>query len=229
MAVIVSEYLKDNEAFMIRNDGKVIPVNIHIYGDKDDAEETFRICQWLYDYTKESNTKNLIITFIKTYAINELGALDSDLEDIIKLLKDNIYDLNSDLVDSMSTISEDFIDKHKEEISKAKVKETYDLVEEINDSLNQEFLRARFGGMYDSNSDKTMYFRISSTGFDWFNIIWNFVNSNKNQIDKVSVLYDVESTGKSDYLTHNNQKIKEMPVQDFITLSGNPIFESREV
>lgn len=109
---------------------------------------------------------------------------------------------------------------------------TYDL-QSINtlvcDMLNQEFLRARYGGMYDSDNigGGEMYFRISSTGYNWFPVIWEFVYNNRNRISNVTVVKDPESTGmKGMYLQHNGEKIDHMPVDEFINLSGRPVMDS---
>ena len=94
--------------------------------------------------------------------------------------------------------------------------------------LNQEFLRARYGGMYDTSAgDRAMYFRISSTGFDWFPIIWAFVYDNRRQIDSVTVVKDPEATGVDNrYLVHGGTKIDRVPTEEFINLSGRPVFDS---
>lgn len=36
-----------NNAYMIRQDGKLIPVTVHIYGSTDDPEETLYAAEWM--------------------------------------------------------------------------------------------------------------------------------------------------------------------------------------
>ena len=93
--------------------------------------------------------------------------------------------------------------------------------------LNQEFLRARYGGMYNTVvGSREMVFRVSSMGFNWFNIIWNFVENNKSKIDCVTICADEESTGREAYYyNHNGTIFYRTPVDEFIMLSGNPIVE----
>ena len=53
-------------AWMIRNDGKAIPVSVHAYGNKDveDVEETIYASEWLYNNTNHDEIKSVIIEFI---------------------------------------------------------------------------------------------------------------------------------------------------------------------
>ena len=105
--------------------------------------------------------------------------------------------------------------------------------------LNDEFLRARNGGMYDSVGDNTgeIYFRVSSTnGFNWFDIIWNFVYKHKSRINSVTVVKDNEALGlKKDYIYYhgqdglNKKEFNRMPIDRFLMLKGNPVVEKLEI
>ena len=72
-----------------------------------------------------------------------------------------------------------------------------------------------------------MYFRVSSVGFNWFNIIWQFVYDHRNVIDYVTIVKDEESTGYKDYYySHGDTVYNHLPTKDFIEQSGNPYIES---
>ena len=44
-------------AYMIRNDGKEIPVKVHPYGNPEVIEETLYASQWLYQNTKNQKVQ----------------------------------------------------------------------------------------------------------------------------------------------------------------------------
>lgn len=99
----------------------------------------------------------------------------------------------------------------------------YDLMNLLNDITNQEFCRVRtsnykvkFGG-----DNGEIYFRISSNGFNWFDLIWNVVNNYQNQIKNVTVINDKQSKGGKEF----DYYYDHIPVNDFLTLKGNPIIE----
>lgn len=49
------------------------------------------------------------------------------------------------------------------------------VAKEIADILNQYFLRVRKGGKYNYDREDTIYFRISSKGYDWRRVIFDFL------------------------------------------------------
>ena len=69
-------------AWMIRYDGKEIPVTVHIYGSTEDVEETLYASEWLYNNTTDSSVKEQIRSLVATYA-HELDpdAKPAELED----------------------------------------------------------------------------------------------------------------------------------------------------
>lgn len=79
-------------------------------------------------------------------------------------------------------LAREFVVTHEEEIRSCSVNELLlpALCKEIAAELNQEFLRARYGGMYNTTSDcREIYFRISSIGFEWKEIICRFLTDVK--------------------------------------------------
>lgn len=207
-----------NNAYMIRNDGRAIPVTQHIYGS-DNIYETLAAAEWLYKNTKNNTTKLLVVDFVLLYG-RTLGN-----GDIIQQISDDIKSkpfkfLSIDFIKNISDLFEaEYITNTISDID--------DLASLINYELNQEFLRARYGGMYNTTSNsREMVFRISSIGFNWFNIIYEFVYDNKSLIDFVTIVRDEESTGMSNYYyKHGNKIFNKLPIDEFITISGNPIVE----
>lgn len=204
-------------AWMLRRDGKAIQIPVHAYGDEEDSEYILMNAEWLYNNTNSRSTKNDIISLLAIYAVNN-GCIDVStfanyviendyLQIKIKFLE-NIYNELERAIDS--AISSDY---HNEEYYNKKV---------IND-LNQEFCRVRAGGVYDSDGSLgDLYFRTSSSGFNWFDVIWEFVYKlyKQNKVSTVTIVRDKESTSE-DKVYYNR-----MPVEEFITLSGHPYIES---
>ena len=214
-----------HNAYMIRSDGKEFPVTVHLYGALDDVEETLYAAEWLYVHTQFQTVKNLIEKFVAAYAVY----LDPDIK------RENLV---NDIVPTLSyqmkhvgykVLSETFINNLSfDKINLRSLQSVEVLNQMVNRELNQEFLRARYGGMYDSDSEGgEIYFRVSSVGFNWFPIIWEFVYNHRSQISSVTIVKDPESTGVNGYYYKlNGAPVDNMPVDDFINTSGRPVIDS---
>lgn len=209
-----------NNAYMIRADGKAFPVTVHPYGNTDvtKIEETLAASEWLYTHTEDPASKKLVTDLWASYAkyldpAVSVGEISSTLKYYLKRLPYKVA--SPTFIDSLN-------------FDGAKIYQDLTAINlAVNDALNQEFLRARYGGMYDTGSSNSMYFRISSAGFNWFPLIWDFVYSNRNQISDVTIVKDPESTGvQGKYYSHAGTKIDHLPINDFINLSGRPVFDS---
>ncbi len=92
---------------------------------------------------------------------------------------------------------------------------------------NQEFCRVRTSGKFlSSRSNREIYFRISSFGFNWFDLIWQVVHDNKNMISGVTVCTDEKAKGYDEPYTYRGVELIRLPVDEFLTLPGNPIIET---
>ena len=105
------------------------------------------------------------------------------------------------------------------------------LTEVLNRETNNEFCRIRTSNMYHGGDDSTIYFRISSIGFNWFDLIWNVAHDSRNRYDYITVVRDEQSSkltsGANKYYRLNGVPVNNMPIDDFVSLSGNPIIEHR--
>lgn len=211
----------ESNAYMIRDDGKYYPVTIHPYGS-DDIEETAWAAEWLYNHTSNNDTKQKCLQLIK-YWIEKIVCWDLDLsEPNVKEVSEYLDDIGYIVVTGK------FVKEHWDDImAQQTIDNPTNLNNEVNKLLNNEFLRFRYGGRLDTEKgSKEAVFRISSSGFNWFNIIWEFVYNHKNEIDSVTICKDLESTGKEDFYKHNGKEFNKMPVDEFITLNGRPIVET---
>lgn len=216
-------------AWMIRNDGEEFAVQVHPYGsmDEDDVEETIYAAEWMYSHTRHDELKKVILEFIACW-------IDDIYPDYSEVHHDEEPTRTVKLLEEIAErpykfLSANFVNSHSDELNSItynKGVKTYNSI--INKELNQEFLRARYGGKYDTASGNgDMYFRVSSTGFDWFNIIYEFVYKNKNHISTVTIVKDEESTGYKDYYySHGGVVYDHLNIDEFITQSGNPHVES---
>ena len=220
--------MRRTSAYMIRNDGKEFPITIHVYGNRDvrDVEETLFASEWLYSHTNSQETKDLVIEFLSAWVFEAVPFKNGVFEDVKKYLQDywsGVKVISLQFLKSVSKKIDDFM-------ANSDVGDLEELNEKVNDALNNEFLRARNGGMYDTVGDNVgeMYFRVSSTnGFNWFDIIWNFVYKHSNSIKAVTICKDTEALGLSEdyYYSHNGKVFNDMPVDDFLMMKGNPIVE----
>lgn len=206
-------------AWMLRRDGKAIKVPVHAYGDEEDSEYILMNAEWLYNNTSSSETKSDIINLLAVYAVNN---------DCIDASTFANYIIENDYLQ----IRVKFLEKIYNNLEKAidftingkNYDEEYFNKKVIND-LNQEFCRVRAGGVYDSDGSLgDLYFRTSSSNFNWFDVIWEFVYNLYKQykVETITVVRDKESTGE-DKVYYNR-----MPVEEFITLNGHPYIENMD-
>lgn len=204
-------------AWMLRKDGKAIQVPVHAYGDEEDSEYILMNAEWLYNNTSNSETKSDIINLLAVYAVNNDCIDVSTFANYI--IENNYLQIKVKFLEKISNNLEKVIDLT---ISGKNYDEEYFNKKVIND-LNQEFCRVRAGGAYDSDGSLgDLYFRTSSSNFNWFDIIWEFVYNlyKQNKVKTVTIVRDKESTDE-DKVYYNR-----MPVEEFITLSGHPYIES---
>lgn len=217
MVIKLSESMKIATPYMLRNDGELLTCgNIHPYikyiiqdSNKNQIKDLFLTypenLKWFYEHTAKSIIKRDIIDFVSI---------------IVNL---NPYNFDSNVIDNI---------KSNYSIT-SKTGTQFDLeqlFEKLNSETNQEFCRVRTSDLRFGGSDGSIYFRISSIGFNWFNLIWNVVYDNKNFISTVTICKDTQSLGGSiTFYKHGDKIMSSIPIDEFITLSGNPVFESKDI
>lgn len=215
-----------NTAWMIRNDGTAFPCVCHTYGDPNiqGIEETLAAAQWLYEHTTKDATRTLCMELIYNWA-TQFSAEGADIvQGINKAIDSRPYHF----------LSKEFIASHIEELhSSCWERSLADMNEEVTMELNQEFLRARYGGLYDTAPDsQEMFFRISSVGFDWYPIIRDFVEKSALPIQSVTIVRDAESTGGGNqpYRTINGKGVyNRLPLCDFLAERGDLIAQDKHL
>lgn len=205
------EELKSATPYMLRNDGKLLECgSVHpyvLYHIQDSLDKNIQhlvshldYLNWFYDNTNSVNIKEEIKSLVQS---------------LVK--SDYITDFDAD------SISFNF-DTDKYVTDKDSLEE---LLIEVNSLTNQEFCKVRTSNMRFGGSSGDIYFRISSVNFNWFDIIWNLVNNNKNFITSVTVCKDTQTFGgRVEFYKVNGKILNQMPIDEFLTLSGNPVIEN---
>ena len=242
---MAGKILQQGQPYMIRSDGKVfVCPKLHPYIiDQPEDDLDYNLFQlfieypfqlkWFYQHTGEQSTRDLIKSVGQQvinilYNADQWNAFDSQAE----FFKDAQFE---DVLRAVSFLS---IEPQvlEEGVTDGVLTQFYENYDLLNAETNQEFLRARLGGQYvrDSLND-TLYFRVSSVEFNWFNIIYKIVADNRFQSSKVTISVDNQS-GKEPpsssvykdldwYYVLSGEVIKEFPIDDFLTLRGNPVVE----
>lgn len=210
-SIEIVQNLKATTPYMLRQDGTLLGCGVaHPY------------IKPLFKDTTESMYKNVYthIHWLNWIYENTLWATSKALVNDI---------LNYIAVDT--SIPEKYSQEAAASIKQPELVETIDrdlVLEALNTNLNQEFCRVRtsnFKYQYGGNNGE-IYFRISSQGFNWFNLIWDTVAEFDHFIKYITIMKDYATFGVSfDYYRYKDIIFNKLPVQDFLTLSGNPIIE----
>lgn len=208
------ESLEKATPYMIRNDGKVFkckgyhPYICNIYDDDNDLKSLVneRLDELLWFYNNSNNN------FVKAYSRVIVKYLCNNNENIFHDANE-LYNLFS-IDDSVYLCFDN--------------KEVLSFLHALDNDVNQEFCKVRTSDVKYGGDSNDIYFRISSIGFNWFNIIWEFVYTNKNLISSITIAKDgrVRDYSLNDCYKINGLAIDHIPTNDFLTLQGNPVMES---
>lgn len=204
-----------NNSYMLRDDGKEIPVDPHPYAT-DGWPYLLDCINWFWKNTSRVETKSNIVLFILRVLKDYYLLINDNFESSMRNLEeDQGVTINKELTDLVKDYYENLFNNNLDTVN------TY--YQLLNKALNQEFLRVRYNGLYDSDySNKEVFFRVSSEGFNWYDLIWEFVFSHKEDIDFITIVTDLESTGKEKYYSYKGVVYNKLPINDFLTQSGNP-------
>ena len=177
---------------MLRSDGAEFPCVCHYYGNSDDYEETAHAAEWLYQATVHANVRQLVLDFLYAY-----GASLKPKQNVVRNL------LSAIRQQTCTGLSRDFIAQHISEFRPVEANKLASLNGEVNRALNGEFTRVRLGGMYDTQpGNRDLYFRISDDSSEksvLLRLVRNFVEKHADDVETVTVLWDKESTGHSEF------------------------------
>ena len=225
------------KAWMLRQDGSVFPLIHHLYvmNDEDLSSEAEVAAFLISSKSRDIDLAEYVIdAWIALMIENSVNYNDSEIEiesHILEELKKLPYRFLYPLSD------EDYINIHKKLDNYSDTGSLYDFIddvrlkinqisEDIKHSLNQQFCRVRYGGQYNSVSDNnTIWFRISSVGYNWADTIYIFASNMLRQlnIDKITICRDYESdngdvAGKPEYFykAKDGSVYYDMPIDEFL-------------
>jgi hypothetical protein len=234
------------DAYMLRRDGEEIWVDVHPYGvitKQSNARECNLLpAVFMARYSREN--KSEAIQFINSYLAEVVMNADDSIIDTL----DNPDAIRKYLREALTNVPSTFIqvlewqgvvgDKQRNadalvQYYDPSIFDSYDAAFDVDTrddgtqlakALNQEFIRIRTGGRYDSYGDGTYYARIGSSGFNWSKNIKQSVKEHKREVSNVCIERDSESdTGDPfakdtiyAYKTDSGKDIMNMPVDEFI-------------
>ena len=184
--------IKSPTAWMLRQDGEAFPVIQHLYGSLECVEETLYAGEWLYKHTSIPTTQQLVLKLVAAYgkSLHPQGDVVDNLQQSIQE-KPYIF------------LTLDFVEKMAAQLPAAEPSSLERLNRQVTEKLNQEFLRCRLGGLYNTTPGcRDMYFRISNPIFDWEPAIRRFLETHKEELETVTVVWDEESTGREGFFFH---------------------------
>ena len=203
--------LEKATAYMLRNDSEYFqcdeyhPYISDIYQTKEENLESLvreRIDEliWFYEHTQYQQTKNYIqIIFASALS---LGIAFEDKEIYKKLqIDDSVYIAGE--------------------------KEIHHFLDLLHKETNQEFCRFRTSDLKYGGVSDDIYFRISSVGFNWYNLIWDLVYDNKEYISSITISRDNRAIDYNQGKCYkiNGIEINHLPTNDFLMMKGSPIIE----
>ena len=220
--------LRRDTPYMLRNDGEVYQVKYELpkfpvdhpyiiyYKDRpidelvlSAVEERLPDLYWFYQNTAKERTKTGISRFIKLFLDNKEYFLKGN----------RLSKYAQDKVNLFKPYDTPYV------VSTGGPRETYEALIHVDDATNQEFLRFRTGGSPYSKDRLGAYFRVSSKGFDWSDLIAEVIKDHYYELDNISISKDQIALGIYDNYKINGETISCMRLED-INLKNLPFIES---
>ena len=282
-------------AWMLRKDGLAVPVETHIYADKDEVDELLALAYFLWKHERTHSKREVgvfldvwtYLTFAKKMK-SRIFVYDEAVSAIKQYLSEKPYTIfPENFAEVIAARYTGLLRKRGrgEYINASYIPDSQrplrgyytfnSMSYETGDALfwllewgvstmrvdNQTllrlgwwlihfletlFIRARYGGMYDTVPGcRDMYFRVSKIDpyewhtttvrfdkrtamtysrrhFDWYRVIYDFVEKRADTIDTVTIVRDFESTQSDDVFTDSDGRpFDKMPIRVFLTGNGS--------
>ena len=236
-------------AWHLRQDGKLFPVQVHLYamGDGDLSSEAEVAAFLLKTNSADKQLSQYVIDAWLALCLEDKVKYDDTEEDIIDAIRNLpnelpyhfAYPLTGDELVKIHIAANNFndVDTLYEFIDKILIEEFDDLCLKIRRSINQQFCRVRIGGKLNSvKGSNSLWVRISSVGFNWRDVIYTFVTDiyRSRRISDISICRDPESDNTEvDYFykAKDGQQYYHMPIQEYLTEEheSSPIFDATQL
>lgn len=184
--------IKSPTAWMLRQDGEAFPVIQHLYGSLECVEETLYAGEWLYKHISIPTTQQLVLKLVAAYG-KSLHPQGDVVDNLRQSIREKPYIF----------LTLDFVEKMAAQLPAAEPSSLERLNRQVTEKLNQEFLRCRLGGLYNTTPGcRDMYFRVSNPAFNWEPAILRFLETHRDEMETVTVVWDEESTGRKGFFFH---------------------------
>lgn len=239
------------KAWHLRQDGTAFPVNVHLYVmDDPDLSSEAEVASFLIK-TESSDTDlaKYVLDAWMAMLVEEYVDIDATSEDVDNCILSALQEYgpvgyqsryclsNVELLNIHNSLNnyKDY-DSLQSFITKI-TSDIHNMQLSIKQSINQQFCRVRFGGKYDSErGNNGIWFRISSTGYNWDNTIYQFVSDMKRQlrIETITICRDAESdlgfdpdsASEKFYVSKDRTAYRDMPINEFLSEEheSSPVF-----
>ena len=184
-------YSVTSECVMLDRYGYVYECIDNVYHPNPGTEETKydeieRTIDWLYanGFGTSHKIKDLLITWIRYQVADNLKYFENDFDNLVK---DVLY--CDTYTPDPATVAEirralDYVET-ADGLHAALSVDIVSVCRDIATWLNERFLRVRAGGKLNPQGTDSIYFRISSHGYDWRNNIEHFLRDTFGNIDKM--------------------------------------------
>jgi len=160
--------------------------------EEDGYSEIERTVDWFY-LNNIKRIKPILDKWIKCRVAYELDSdPDISFEDLVmNVMYSDLYDTCQATINAISDAYDD------EDISDWLDYDEIDFARQITEYLNENFLRVRAGGKLNPEGSDSIYFRISSHGYDWHNLIidflWDTFGEPSKMPKRICVCHDAET------------------------------------
>lgn len=236
-------------AWHLRQDGKLFPVQVHLYamGDGDLSSEAEVAAFLLKTNSADVQLSQYVIDAWIALCLEDKVRYDDTEEDIIDAIRNLpnelpyhfAYPLTGDELVKIHIAANDFhdVDTLYEFIDRILIEEFDDICLKIRRSINQQFCRVRIGGKLNSvKGSNSLWVRISSVGFNWRDVIYTFVTDiyRSRRISDISICRDPESDNTEvDYFykAKDGQQYYHMPIHEYLTEEheSSPVFDATQL
>lgn len=226
-------------AYHLRQDGKYFPVTTHIYCSEDGSLSGEAEAAEFIIATRSKGVelaKQILDTWIGLKILAKYPSIPEDIS-VDKLILPAIqnaqslmeYPLDNDTIASIHTECNNYTNI-------GELKDYLDIINidilqvDMMTLLNQQFCRVRYGGIYDSHGDPELWFRISSVGVSWTNVIYEFVTTfkNKEPVECITICKDRDIPGGSAIFETIDEEVKvykasdgelylHMPIEEYLS------------
>lgn len=211
-------------AWCVDRYGNSYSVYVHPFGSTEfDCNDEHAAWLWCNDFNivKKYCEEYLCVRYVT--AAHNPDEDDFDFDKLFEYISDELYSIECVnmhpklplLVHQIQQLCRKNIDK----LLKADLPRNTKIGDSLTRYLNSNIVRVRLGSEYSTKTDDpgAIYFRISSNGFDWSDVIYHFMESiqTRSAIKTISVERDRSSTGEVEFA------IDHLTVSDFFENTVN--------